>query len=894
MGQLLSHDEKSSELKHGAAVQVQWSNNGSDTSPSDEIVTSLGPHTYRASRTNFSPGHQQKGKSYSSSKHQVSSEMTNQNSSSKHDKPKTNSLPRGTSARLSGSDKHKTSSLPRGISGKTLDQRSKTSPKAKSSATDKPRASSLPRGLSAKVFGEKFKSNSSKSIAANASTKSPKYSTQGSKKQRASVDEIVISQVGGDVAASPSHYPQPMCSGSITGNTSQVHNTSQVVSLQNSDSSLGQWSPRRISIIEDVSPETGELRIPEYAIEQISTKQDDILFLEDGSPGSTCDSSPVKQNQTSNSSTDRCENGFERPPSETTGCDNASIRDVPLSLDVKEGVSLVNQVSSCDQNDDDGALEAQKELDASNNNEDMLNAHAFAQTSAENNGRVDDVNDEPISVDDIVVYGSSEPQSSLCVDAETVKQVEELPLEDEKVVYTPVDEVHPLGDDDQSTVEELPVEVGTMPSTQLIEVLSLKSLAAEVLRLPSEYDDIADEKIQSTPTRDEMLNDISQSIDENQIETEPADSKTTSDTSLQIDLSQSALSVIPEKSSSSLRFSSSCNSFPHRNVSPINDEVRRHHSSDDVYESISSSRKSGSNDNALPSLDYAMLKPFEKSEYDEVLLENISSDDEMKSCVSASTQETTTAAIDDAMIATHDSADCQYTCHQRCRNHVTLDCENPGEINNPAMTTQTTTTSTSSTSSQAALSPLSPLFHDSPWIPPSSSATLPLYTPSTNRMIPQSNNKVSAETSTDSGFATAADTTACQFEGLTLKEKIHEYNSLSHSLTMTLDEEYDTFQGSIRVHLNLSRPISMAIGTRPPSIYEVLAHEEIKEDDSLTTSFYLPRNVDKPLHISSSTTAREVITILLKKFHITDNPMKFALYEHYTEEDNKGCVYSGL
>ncbi|XP_074644390.1 uncharacterized protein LOC141901180 isoform X3 [Tubulanus polymorphus] len=231
--------------------------------------------------------------------------------------------------------------------------------------------------------------------------------------------------------------------------------------------------------------------------------------------------------------------------------------------------------------------------------------------------------------------------------------------------------------------------------------------------------------------------------------------------------------------------------------------------------------------------------------------------------------------------------DCQYTCHQRCRNHVTLDCENPGEINNPAMTTQTTTTSTSSTSSQAALSPLSPLFHDSPWIPPSSSATLPLYTPSTNRMIPQSNNKVSAETSTDSGFATAADTTACQFEGLTLKEKIHEYNSLSHSLTMTLDEEYDTFQGSIRVHLNLSRPISMAIGTRPPSIYEVLAHEEIKEDDSLTTSFYLPRNVDKPLHISSSTTAREVITILLKKFHITDNPMKFALYEHYTEEDNK-------
>jgi len=37
---------------------------------------------------------------------------------------------------------------------------------------------------------------------------------------------------------------------------------------------------------------------------------------------------------------------------------------------------------------------------------------------------------------------------------------------------------------------------------------------------------------------------------------------------------------------------------------------------------------------------------------------------------------------------------------------------------------------------------------------------------------------------------------------------------------------------------------------------------------------------------SSETTTREVIGMLLSKFHIKDNPRKFALYEQMTDKNN--------
>ena len=55
------------------------------------------------------------------------------------------------------------------------------------------------------------------------------------------------------------------------------------------------------------------------------------------------------------------------------------------------------------------------------------------------------------------------------------------------------------------------------------------------------------------------------------------------------------------------------------------------------------------------------------------------------------------------------------------------------------------------------------------------------------------------------------------------------------------------------------------------------------------TSFYLPKDTAKHLHISSHTRAREVIEALLNKFTVVDNPAKFALFERI-ERLNQGNV----
>merc|ERR1712165_65080 len=85
------------------------------------------------------------------------------------------------------------------------------------------------------------------------------------------------------------------------------------------------------------------------------------------------------------------------------------------------------------------------------------------------------------------------------------------------------------------------------------------------------------------------------------------------------------------------------------------------------------------------------------------------------------------------------------------------------------------------------------------------------------------------------------------------------------------------------------RPISMSLPARPPSIYDVMG-ENSEPTETLTTSFYLPKDTTKVIHISSDTTALEVIVALLQKCKITDNPRKFALYEKIEEEGEKATM----
>lgn len=112
------------------------------------------------------------------------------------------------------------------------------------------------------------------------------------------------------------------------------------------------------------------------------------------------------------------------------------------------------------------------------------------------------------------------------------------------------------------------------------------------------------------------------------------------------------------------------------------------------------------------------------------------------------------------------------------------------------------------------------------------------------------------------------------------------FHSHSHAINLsTLQNKDGSYTGFIKVHFQLVRPISLPPPPPPQSLEE-------DQDRRLTqtkrrTSFYLPKDTAKHLHISSQTRVREVIEALLNKFTLVDNPAKFSLFER-TEKQNQG------
>lgn len=83
------------------------------------------------------------------------------------------------------------------------------------------------------------------------------------------------------------------------------------------------------------------------------------------------------------------------------------------------------------------------------------------------------------------------------------------------------------------------------------------------------------------------------------------------------------------------------------------------------------------------------------------------------------------------------------------------------------------------------------------------------------------------------------------------------------------------------------RPVSVPPPRKGTSAQEPSSRSKPAAGSALKrrTSFYLPKDTAKHLHISSRTSAREVIQALLKKFTVLDNPAKFALFERSERHD---------
>ncbi|XP_060713661.1 ras association domain-containing protein 1 isoform X1 [Tachysurus vachellii] len=130
-----------------------------------------------------------------------------------------------------------------------------------------------------------------------------------------------------------------------------------------------------------------------------------------------------------------------------------------------------------------------------------------------------------------------------------------------------------------------------------------------------------------------------------------------------------------------------------------------------------------------------------------------------------------------------------------------------------------------------------------------------------------------------------------------LQHKVKEYNAqINSNLYMSLNRD-GSYTGFIKVQFQLARPISLPPAQRPsPSSYSSSSSSSSSFCSSfsplpshgLCTSFYLPRDTMKQLHVGSNTRVREVIEALLNKFTVVDNPAKFALFER---SERIGQVY---
>ncbi|XP_029948371.1 ras association domain-containing protein 5 isoform X2 [Salarias fasciatus] len=179
------------------------------------------------------------------------------------------------------------------------------------------------------------------------------------------------------------------------------------------------------------------------------------------------------------------------------------------------------------------------------------------------------------------------------------------------------------------------------------------------------------------------------------------------------------------------------------------------------------------------------------------------------------------------------TSDCSYTCHLECEREVQLDCNQRDRA-----------------PKEPSLSPRSHCFPAAP-------------------QHKQNETKEEEEGGT---------TDLSEEE---VRARIEEYNTQVSENGMKLGSD-GAYTGFIKVHLRLSRPVTVptveAAGSDAVS-RQAGGQEELDCGQAeKRTSFYLPCDCVKQLHISSLTTTREVIQGLLKKFMVLDNPRKFALY----------------
>ncbi|KAK0398567.1 hypothetical protein QR680_002649 [Steinernema hermaphroditum] len=223
---------------------------------------------------------------------------------------------------------------------------------------------------------------------------------------------------------------------------------------------------------------------------------------------------------------------------------------------------------------------------------------------------------------------------------------------------------------------------------------------------------------------------------------------------------------------------------------------------------------------------------------------------------------------------------CNYTCHNKCQKLITLDCRSTGSTLKSDFFPSLKKESYDHSDGES-LSFANPLFDQTKRFGVLYPSLKEIFLSSN---IPPEDVKVE-EVYVKSAPEAPNDEYLCIFSPDTIHETIAEYNSRSIGFEVTL-READVFSGCIKIHMNFTRPINVVVDEIPPRVYDFVDDTTKSTATGRTiTSFFLPPNTEKIVHVNSSMSAREMTVTLLRKFKVADNPRKFALYQQIMEPD---------
>ncbi|KAK6055209.1 phorbol esters/diacylglycerol binding domain protein, partial [Cooperia oncophora] len=187
---------------------------------------------------------------------------------------------------------------------------------------------------------------------------------------------------------------------------------------------------------------------------------------------------------------------------------------------------------------------------------------------------------------------------------------------------------------------------------------------------------------------------------------------------------------------------------------------------------------------------------------------------------------------------------CNYTCHSRCQELVTLECRSAGSSlasgEFPSIYPKLLDGTLGTIPKELHLPPLqlSSSFGDSDKENETSFEN-PLFSPSKMSRIEhpssalahplidqqQQQGSVAGQSLRIEEVYVKEDTPfewSPAYRDDNLAQSIEEYNKTADGLCMKMNDDGETFSGHIQIHMNLTRPISVVAGEKPPTVYDVV------------------------------------------------------------------------